>query len=92
MGVEPGRTWRAQRLINKQVRESDFFVLLLCDRWGTPPAELGTPEYQGYQSGTEEEYEIARECLADEERPMQDIMCCFKAVEPSKLSDPGEQL
>ncbi len=90
--VNPGGVGRPQRLINEQVRECDFFVLLLWDRWGTPPADPGTEEYRGYTSGTEEEYGVATECLQDAEQPMRDILCCFKAADPKQLSDPGPQL
>ncbi|HEX9952266.1 MAG TPA: tetratricopeptide repeat protein [Rubricoccaceae bacterium] len=88
----PGGIGRPQTLIDVQVRESDYFVLLLHDRWGTPPAERGTPEYEGFTSGTEEEYNVAMACQGDTGLPMRDILCCFKAVSPDKISDPGEQL
>jgi len=74
----PGGPGRPQRLINEQVEQSDFFVLLLWDRWGTPPAEPGTSEYKGYESGTEEEYAVACACLADVSMPMRDFMCSFR--------------
>jgi tetratricopeptide (TPR) repeat protein len=78
---------RPQEQINEEVRRSDYLVLLLHDRWGTPPSSDG-----GYTSGTEEEYNVARECASDASRPMLNIAVLFKGVEPRQLSDPGEQL
>ena len=90
--TKTGGVGRPQSLINETVRACDYFVLLLHDRWGTPPADPGTPEFKGYTSGTEEEYKVAMDCYASDAHEMRDIVCLFKAVDPSKLSDPGEQL
>lgn len=78
---------RAQEKINQEVRECDFFVLLLWDRWGTP-----TGSSSKHTSGTEEEYDIAWECYRSPKKPMREIIVFFKAVTPRQLSDPGEQL
>lgn len=78
---------RPQEQINEEVRRSDYMVLLLHDRWGTPPSNDG-----GFTSGTEEEYNVARECAADSSKPMRNIAVLFKGVDPRQLSDPGEQL
>jgi tetratricopeptide (TPR) repeat protein len=78
---------RAQEKINAEVRECDFFVLLLWDRWGTP-----TGSSKHYTSGTEEEYAVALECYQDPQRSMREVIVFFKAVTPRQLSDPGEQL
>jgi tetratricopeptide (TPR) repeat protein len=78
---------RPQEIINEEVRRCDYLVLLLWDRWGTPPATSGP-----YTSGTEEEYAVARECLADDKCPMRDIVVLFKGVDARQLSDPGDQL
>jgi tetratricopeptide (TPR) repeat protein len=78
---------RPQEIINDDVRRSDYLVLVLWDRWGTPPSKGGP-----YTSGTEEEYNVARECILDETYPMRDIVVLFKGVDPQRLSDPGEQL
>ena len=85
-----GGMGRPQSYINEDVRESDYFVLLLWDRWGTPPgsAENGNE----YTSGTEEEYHVAKECFGDSEARMRQIVAFFKAVEERHLSDPGEEL
>jgi len=78
---------RPQEQINEEVRRSDYMVLLLHDRWGTPPSGDG-----GFTSGTEEEYNVARECASEASRPMRNIAVLFKGVDPRQLSDPGEQL
>jgi tetratricopeptide (TPR) repeat protein len=78
---------RPQEIINEEVRKCDYMVLVLWDRWGTPPAAAGR-----YTSGTEEEYNVARKCLAAAGRPMRDIIVLFKGVDTRQLSDPGEQL
>ena len=82
----PGKG-RPQSLINIDVRKCDFLILLLWDRWGTPPGGEGS-----YTSGTEEEFKIANECIADTSMPMRQIVVLFKGVEARQLSDPGEQL
>lgn len=76
---------RPQQLINEDLRRSDYCVLLLHDRWGSP-----TSESSQYSSGTQEEYSIARELVS--KGTMLDLLMFFKAVEPGKLSDPGPQL
>lgn len=45
-----------------------------------------------YTSGTEEEYNVARDCISDPSMPMRDILVLFKGVDPKQLSDPGPQL
>lgn len=86
--VTLGGVGRPQGLINKDLRECDYLVLVLWDRWGSPTGNEDTP----FTSGTEEEYEVAMECLADRNFPMKQLVVFFKAVDERKLSDPGEQL
>lgn len=43
-----------------------------------------------YSSGTEEEYQVARECLAN--GTMRNMVVLFGIVDTSKMSDPGKQL
>ena len=76
---------RPQELINEDLRRCDFCVVVLRDRWGSP---AGGGSH--YSSGTEEEYYVARECLAN--GTMRNMVVLFGAVDASKLSDPGEQL
>ncbi|HEV2126064.1 MAG TPA: DUF4062 domain-containing protein [Chloroflexota bacterium] len=83
-----GRVGRPQSIINEDVRSCDYFLLLLWDRWGSPP-DVRSSEFS---SGTEEEYHIAMECFADQDQPLRQIVMMFKAVDAQKLSDPGPQL
>ena len=82
---------RPQSIINDEVRKCDYFIMVLYDRWGTPP---GQDDNKKYSSGTEEEYNIALECLNSDSAkfPMRQIIIFFKAVDARRLSDPGEQL
>lgn len=86
--VTLGGVGRPQGLINTDLRECDYLVLVLWDRWGSPTGN----EDDTFTSGTEEEYEVALECLANQELPMKQLVVFFKAVDERKLSDPGEQL
>src|ERR1039457_4125380 len=47
-----GGVGRPQSFINKEVQAADYFVLLLWNRWGSPPDRTSS----GFTSGTEEEY------------------------------------
>lgn len=82
-----GGVGRPQGKINEDLRQCDFFVLVLWDRWGSP-----TGAKEGFTSGTEEEYRIALELLKDPNAPMKEMVVLFKAVEPRRLSDAGPQL
>jgi tetratricopeptide (TPR) repeat protein len=84
-----GGKGRPQELINRHLRECDYLVLILWDRWGNPTVKVSE---EGHTSGTEEEYNEALKCIEDPECPMKDIVIFFKAVDARKLSDPGEQL
>lgn len=84
-----GGVGRPQGLINQDLRECDYFVLLLWDRWGTPSGREGE---SGYTSGTEEEFRMALQCFNDSTHPLRQLVVFFKAVSPDKLSDPGPQL
>jgi len=72
---------------NPRLRLCDYLIMILADRWGTP---TGNSE-DGFSSGTEEEYNVARECLLGD-NPMRDIIVLFKAVPERQLIDPGPQL
>ncbi len=84
-----GGVGRPQSFINEDVRSSDYFVLLLWDRWGSPPQKEGAGTYT---SGTEEEYDLAMGCFRNPDLPMRQVVVFFKAVDPRQVSDPGEQL
>jgi len=83
-----GAYGRPQSTINKDIRNSDCFILLLWDRWGTPPDDKSSK----YSSGTEEEYDVAMECLKSKDYPIKKIILIFKSVDAKRMSDPGIQL
>ena len=80
---------RPQSLINEDIIACDYFILLLWDRWGSPP---DTPGQGQYSSACEEEFALALECLKDPAKPMRQVLLFFKAVDPAQLADPGPQL
>ena len=84
--VPPG-AGRAQGLINKRVRDADYLVVVLWDRWGTT-----TSADSRCTSGTHEELAVAVQCLGDPDAEMRDVAVFFKGVEERQLSDPGQQL
>jgi len=78
---------RPQELINQDLDKCDYFVLVLWDRWGTPPGD------SEYTSGTEEEYRRAMEHLHDRPQyPLKEIIVFFKNVDDQRRRDPGDQL
>jgi tetratricopeptide (TPR) repeat protein len=78
---------RAQEIINEQVRESDYLVVMFFDKWGRPPGGAG-----GYTSGTEEEFNVGKECLHDPAGSMRYIAVYFKGVSERQMADPGPEL
>lgn len=80
---------RPQDLINDDVRECDFLVLVFWDKWGSP---TGGSRKSKYTSGAEEEFYVAMECLDDPSMPMRQVVVLFKSVEERMLSNPGNQL
>lgn len=73
---------RSQARINQLVRECDLFLGILWRRFGVPTGEA--------ESGTLEEFNLARERYARENAP--EIMLYFREVHPDFLADPGPQL
>jgi len=78
---------RPQSIINQDLIQCDYFVLVLHDHWGSNPGK----NKNDATSGTEEEYRIALECYLKED-PMKQLVCLFKSVPPNQLADPGTQL
>jgi tetratricopeptide (TPR) repeat protein len=77
---------RPQSLINEDLRDCDYFVLVLWDRWGSPSGD------EAHTSATSEEYTIARDCWKNPDHCLREIAAFFKAADPRQMSDPGEQL
>lgn len=73
---------RSQARINQLVAECDLFLGILWRRFGLPTGEA--------ESGTLEEFNLARERYAHEHAP--EIMLYFREVHPDFLADPGPQL
>ena len=78
---------RPQALIDRDLERCDYFILVLWNRWGTPPG--GDPQYT---SGSEEEYRLAMAHLRDAKHPMKEVVVLFKTIDDQMLRDPGEQL
>ena len=83
-----GGMGRPQSIINDELRDCDYCIVVLHDRWGSHPSE----NEKNATSGTEEEYKIALECFNNKDCPMKQICVFFKAVPPNQLSDPGDEL
>ena len=83
----PTEYGRPQSIINKILASCSGYVLLLHDRWGSPP---GDSDGRSFSSGSEEEFKIAEEMLKKKE--MARIGVYFKSVDPEKLQSPDEQL
>ncbi len=74
---------RPQEQINEDLRQCDYAVFVLHDRWGSPTDG-------GYSSGTEEEWQLAEQLY--KETKIRNIALFFKRVDPAQLRDPGKQL
>jgi tetratricopeptide (TPR) repeat protein len=83
----PGGVGRPQDRINPKLDDCDFMILILGDRWGSPPA-LGGP----YSSGTEEEFHRCVHLLSQPHAAMRDLLVLFKTLDAERLRDPGSQL
>ena len=78
-----GGAGRPQELINDDLRQCDYAVFVLHDRWGSPTGS-------GYSSGTEEEWALAEELYRANK--IRNIALFFKQVDPGKIADPGQHL
>ena len=78
-----GGIGRPQTLINEDLKQCDYAVFVLHDRWGSPTGN-------GHTSGTEEEWALAEELY--KANKIRNIALFFKKVDPAKLGDPGDQL
>src|SRR5947208_1405622 len=78
-----GGVGRPQELINDDLKQCDYAVFVLHDRWGSPTGS-------GHTSGTEEEWAIAEQLYR--ETKVRNIALFFKDIDARQLRDPGEQL
>lgn len=83
-----GRAGRPQALINEDLRQCDYFILVMHEKWGSRTQKGGAAG--GYTSGSEEEFEIAREC--HRAGSMRDMVVFFRNFDREKLKDPGPEL
>lgn len=82
--VTPG-VGRPQHTINAELSTCDYLVLVLWDRWGSPPVGESAAS-----SGTYVEFCIALARLAEESAPMKDIIVAFKAVDEEQMGAPTD--
>ena len=78
-----GGVGRPQELINDDLRQCDYAVFVLHDRWGSPTGN-------GNTSGVEEEWALAEKLYKDNK--IRNIALFFKAIDPHQQRDPGPQL
>ena len=83
----PTEYGRPQSTINEKLATCHGYVLLLHDRWGSPPGSSGGRDFS---SGSEEEFRIAEGMI--KRKQMQKIGVYFKRVEPERLQLPDNQL
>jgi tetratricopeptide (TPR) repeat protein len=83
----PGALGRPQELINRFVRESDYLVMVVGDRLGSP-----TTVEPPFLTGVEEELLEALTCVGSPKHPMRDLLLLFKAVDRRRLVVPDGQL
>jgi len=81
--IPPGRSQRAQEIINPYVDAASIFIGILHRRFGQ---STGAAE-----SGTEEEYGRIEKRWENEE-PKPEVLIYFKKIPDEQLADPGEQL
>jgi tetratricopeptide (TPR) repeat protein len=80
-----GGVGRPQDVINQVLKGCDYFVLVMADRWGSPPDSTGA-----YSSASEEEFRLAESMVAS--GSLRDILILFKGLPARQLADPGPQL
>lgn len=78
---------RPQSTINEKLATCVGYVLLLYDRWGSPPGES---DGSNFSSGNAEEFRIAQGMIKTNQ--MQKIGVYFKSVPLARLQSPDEQL
>jgi hypothetical protein len=78
-----GGVGRPQAQINEDLRQCDYAVFVLHDRWGSPTGN-------GQMVGTEEEWKLAEQLY--EAKTIRNMALFFKGVDDRQLRDPGEQL
>jgi len=80
----PGYGERPQSVFNKELRECDYLILILWDRFGTPPDKDGKSRYK---SGCEEEFYEAIKCYGDKPGDIHDIAVLFKEINEEEIEN-----
>lgn len=83
----PATYERPQSVINRKLVQCDCYVLVLYDRWGSPPGES---DGKSFASGCEEEFSLAE--ILFNKKQLDKIVVYFKTIEPDKLQTPDDQL
>ena len=83
----PGALGRPQETINRYVRESDFVIMMVGDKMGSPTT-INPP----FLTGIEEEFVETLTCCGSPELPMRDSLLLFKTVEGHRLVNPDSGL
>jgi tetratricopeptide (TPR) repeat protein len=78
-----GGVGRPQALINEDLKQCDYAVFVLHDRWGTPTGS-------GHMSGTEEEWALAEGLY--QANKVRNIALFFEEVDQHQPRNPGDQL
>jgi tetratricopeptide (TPR) repeat protein len=83
----PAGLGRPQGRLNPHVRASDFLILLVDDRLGSPTSP--TPPFR---TGIEEELAVAAAACGDASSPMVDMLVVFRSPSDADLLDPSPGL
>ena len=81
-----GGIGRPQAIINEDIRCADFFVLVLWNRWGSPPEANSSR----FSSGTEEEFHFALDCV--DRKTLRQMVLMFRSLDVEQLSKPDDQV
>lgn len=84
----PAEYGRPQTIVNRELEESHAYVLVLWDRWGSPPGSVNGIRYS---SGSEEEFRLAEKCLKTNRR-MKKIAVYFKDIDEGRQKQINEEL
>jgi len=82
-----GGQGRAQSRINTKLEECDFCIVMFYNQYGSSP---GGDE--GYESGTEEEYDKAVAFKNEGTKPMSEVVPFFKKLSDGEARSPGPEL
>lgn len=83
----PAGLGRPQARINPYIVESDYLLMLVADRMGSPTTP--TPPYR---TGIEEELAVAAQACANPDSPMIDMLLLFRTPTDGELLNPSVDL